>query len=125
MGISSMGDGYGQTPGQLGSMKPGSVEAVISSPPYEGSHVVHSLSPEYLAKFRAKEEELHGKGHSKNKYITGNLHRVNSEGQLGNDKGDTFWSAAKQIVAECHKILRDGGQPVQDGKNIIFCDCKK
>lgn len=34
--------GYGQTPGQLGSLPPGSVEAVVSSPPYAETSVAKS-----------------------------------------------------------------------------------
>ena len=33
----SKGDAYGTFPGQLGAMKPGSVDAVVSSPPYAGA----------------------------------------------------------------------------------------
>jgi hypothetical protein len=33
-------------------------------------------------------------------------------GNIGNDKGETFWAAAKQIVSECHKILKPGGYAI-------------
>ena len=32
-----------------------------------------------------------------------------SDGQLGHTQGDTFWSAAKEIVAESFAILKPGG----------------
>jgi hypothetical protein len=34
MGQSSMGDGYGAAPGQLGALPPGNVDAVVCSPPF-------------------------------------------------------------------------------------------
>ena len=113
-GTAAIGNQYGTTPGNLGNLKPGEVDAVVSSPPYQksDSRGAGKMSPEYLKKFRAKEEELHGKGHSSNKYIKGELHEPDSEGQLGQQEGETFWQAAKQIVAECHQILRPGGYAI-------------
>jgi hypothetical protein len=35
-------DGYGQMPGQLGAMKPGSIDAVVSSPPYSPEALGHA-----------------------------------------------------------------------------------
>ena len=35
-----------------------------------------------------------------------------TEGNIGNDKGETFWQAARQIVSECHKILKPGGHAI-------------
>jgi hypothetical protein len=50
-------------------------------------------------------------------------------GQLGNEQGETFWSAARLIVAECYKILRPGGYAfwvckdfVRDKARVPFSD---
>lgn len=32
-----------------------------------------------------------------------------TDGNIGNDKGDTFWQAAREIVLQCHQILKPGG----------------
>jgi len=81
---------YGDSPGQLGAMKAG---AVVGSPPYA----------EALSNPSNKMEHT-GAG--------GPIHPRNygqSAGQLGQEKGDTFWAAAQTIMAQCHQILAPGG----------------
>jgi hypothetical protein len=38
---------------------------------------------------------------------------------MGVTQGDTFWAAAKQIVAECHKILKPGGHAIWVVKSFV------
>lgn len=102
---------YGTTPGQLGSMKPGDVAAVISSPSWEESldrgvvnraeriELARSLgipsqctSPIDMEKIGKRTQE-YGK----------------STGQLGNTTGETFWEASLQIVSQCYQLLKPGG----------------
>ena len=52
-----------------------------------------------------------------------------SKGQLGHTIGDTFWSAARDILVQCHAILRPGGHAiwvtkrfVRAGKIVAFSD---
>jgi len=82
----SMGIGYGLSPGQLGAMPAG----VVSSPPFEGV-VQHDGGPVL---------QQGGTMYSDYGSIPGNI---------GNNTGDTFWSAAALIVAQCYDILRPGG----------------
>ena len=49
--------------------------------------------------------------------------------QLGNTQGDTFWSAARTIVAQTYAVLRPGGvaiwvtkRYVRDGKIVEFSE---
>lgn len=100
---SYMPDNQGKTKGNLSTMKPGLADAVISSPPYAESGGTPSLG-------------------SVNKDDWG------SEGQLGQEQGETFWSAAKEIVEQCYQILKDGGVAiwvakdfVRKGKRVDFC----
>jgi len=105
-------DDYGQTPGNLGNLKPGEVAAVIGSPPFEGG----------VGSDKKSEQRNHYKDRKTSGGPLGQSLRGdygNSEGQIGNDKGDTFWSAAKQIVAECHKILRPGGYAIWVVKSFV------
>ena len=100
----SMGNTYGSTPGQLGAMPAG----VVTSPPYsetridgngdEGASGLRDENGDYLrgAEGWAKRKEL-GSRYGE------------SAGNIGNNTGDTFWSAAAQIVAQCYAILRPGG----------------
>src|SRR5262249_54598005 len=93
---------YGTAPGQLGALPPGDVEAIVSSPPYEGS--VHN-----------------GNGIDPSK-LTGNRPGPNTQAgaegygifthQLGNTTGDTCWSAAPTILAQCAALLPAGAVAV-------------
>ena len=53
----------------------------------------------------------------------------NAAGNIGNQSGDTFWQAAREIVSQCHAILRPGGHViwickdfVRKGKRVPFSD---
>lgn len=96
-------DDYGQTPGQLGAMKPGSVEAIISSPPYE-SAIEKRKGPSGLmgGTFRLGRSDMQANAEGYGA----------TDGNIGNDRGETFWQAARQIVSECHKILKPGGHAI-------------
>jgi DNA modification methylase len=105
---------YGTTPGQLGSMKEGAVDAVVSSPPYEtGGHHKHQMD--------SWNTNGQGQGTSKEEMGYGT-----HPAQLG---GDTFWTAARQIVQQCHTLLKPGGHAIWIVKDYVkakkivpFCD---
>ncbi len=100
---------YGQSSGNLGNLKSGDVDCVISSPPFE------DFNSKQGGQQRGDGSHLSEKG---DKYAI-------SQENLGNDKGDTFWQAAKTIVEQCHQILKPGGESVADRENIKFCECGK
>ena len=92
---------YPCSDGNIAALPPGEVDAVVSSPPYEGivadtkGHGIKGAKGSIGHGCKADEAE-YGK----------------TEGQLGNDKGETFWQAAKQIVQQCHQILKPGGYAI-------------
>ena len=52
-----------------------------------------------------------------------------SAGQLGNERGPTFWQAARDIVLQCHAVLKPGAVTawvckdfVRAKKRVPFCD---
>lgn len=103
---------------QLGQMKTQSVDAVISSPPFEGVVAFQDKA------FRNK----HGKMFNKTQAIEGTYGSGSAE-QLGNKSGDTFWHAARDIVHECHKILKPKGvciwvckDYIKKGQRVPFSD---
>ena len=156
----------GETPGQLGAMKPGNVDMVVSSPPYaeaqtgggifaamrgKGNYKLttnlpgscyqpaeHGKSKENLGNLKSgdvdcvlgsppyEKAETGGKI-PKDKYpqIGGKIfgyrqeHQGCSKGQLGQDKGDTFWQAAKIIVEQCFQILKPGGHAIWVVKSFV------
>jgi hypothetical protein len=101
------GERNGDSVGQLGSMPEGRFDAVVSSPPYEGQQV--GTGADGRTGWRGYTDMGGGTG-------------AKAE-QLSAMVPDTFWQAAREIVAQCHQILRPGGNPAPDGDNIDFCDC--
>lgn len=79
---------YGTTPGQLGAMPAG----VVSSPPFEES----------IGNDKRVGKAATYTGHRTDEYAP-------TDGNIGNNTGDTFWSAAALIVQQCYAILRPGG----------------
>lgn len=116
---------YGTEDGQLGSMPEGCFDAVVGSPPYEGMEAHPSLG-------HPERDGMPG-GDINNRSTTGatraDVRYGATADQLGNQTGDTFWQAAREIVAQCHAILRPGGHAiwitkdfVRKGKRVPFSD---
>jgi hypothetical protein len=126
--IHTSGEGYGTTPGQLGALPPGSVEAclrprenadgLISSPPYEASFSGNQESTESVAE-SMRRRGCSEKSISKATAHTGNLGYGSTDGQLGSESGDTFWEAAKAIVTECWHVLRPGSYAAWIVKDFV------
>lgn len=117
-GEASSQDGYGNTPGQLGALRPGSVEGLASSPPFETSD---NRKP---GPCLAQSCEAHGVGTSHAKQDV----ELSSD-NLGNERGTTFWEAARDIVAQCHAVLRPCAMTawvckdfVRAKQRVPFCD---
>lgn len=103
---------YGQTPGNLGNLKSGDVDCVISSPPYEGSI------------------QTDGDGIDWSKIKKGGTNKTlaraaigtgygETSGQLAEGQGDTFWAAAKTIIEQCFQILKPGGHAIWVVKSFV------
>ncbi len=119
---SYMPDTHGQTKGNLGNLKAGDVDVILSSPPYEGSIQTNGDGIDWT---KIKEGGTNktlaraavGTGYGKTK------------GQLAEEQGPTFWQAAKEILEQCHKILKPGGHAiwvckdfVRKGQRVPFSD---
>lgn len=89
---------YGSSPGQLASLPPGAppFDGCVSSPPYE-TEQVHSRQPEWLPQK--------------------SIYYGTSTDNLGNS--DTFWSAAREIVAQVYTVLAPGAHAVWVTKRYI------
>ena len=121
---------YGTSPGQLGAMKAGSVDAVVSSPPYEKS--MDSIEDAEARAARADGFQQGQKnlryGQNPNTFLSKDpsglsnqqRHEIAAQNpQIGQLQGETFWSAARDIVAQCYQILKDGGVAIWVVKAFI------
>lgn len=107
---------YGKADGQLGNMPLGE-DAVISSPPYEEQpgHVKPGI--DWVKANRAGDSG--GRHHAPGAPIL-NPAYGNAAGQIGSRKGgDTFWSAAREIVTESYLALRPGGHAAWVVKGFV------
>ena len=102
--------GYGESDANIANLPEGDAPALaVSSPPYEendqrGGHTQVSIE---------KHITTHGYGET--------------YGNIGNDSGNTFWSAALEIVQQTYAVLAPGGHAVwvckryvRNGKIIEF-----
>lgn len=103
-------DDYGSTAGNLGNMPAG----VVSSPPYASN--VNQGDAANDSKARRERKASAGVDMDNAANVGGPNSVLNREqsygsspGQLGNNTGDTFWSAAAIIVQQCYDILQPGG----------------
>lgn len=116
-----------ESTGQLATLAAGEIDAALSSPPYEEQpgHVKPGI--DWQKAKRAGDSG--GQHHAPGAPIL-NPAYGESEGQLGTRKGgETFWTAARQIVTETYLALRPGGHAawvvkgfVKGGKLIDFPD---
>ncbi len=102
---------YGESDGQLSSMKDGGFDAAVSSPPFEDGSPHNGGAAEFIT----------------DKRIFGDY--GNTNGQLGNDSGADFWLAARAIVEQVYQALEPGGHAVWVVKDYVkakkivpFCD---
>ncbi len=105
---------YGATDGQLGNLKEGDVDAVVSSPPFLGARAGTKASVETAGGGPCAERI--------NSVADGDRFGQ-TPGQLGVESPETFWLAARAILEQVHMLLKSGGEPVPDGNGVDFCDC--
>ncbi|KKL64003.1 hypothetical protein LCGC14_2169450 [marine sediment metagenome] len=78
---------------------------IISSPPYEEG-IGHGGNPTSTD----KEKALH---------IANSKRYSETNENLGNQRGDTFWQAAKEIVQQCYQLLKPGGHAIWVTKAFV------
>lgn len=100
-------EAYGTSAGQLGTMPEGCADAVVSSPPWENQAQDHD-----------SKENLKRHGCGRLGKSVGESYG-NTNGQLGNESRETFWSAAAMVVRECHALLRPGGKTIWVVKGFV------
>jgi hypothetical protein len=93
--------------GQLGSMESDGVDAVISSPPFGSGDSASAQSITTRTDKSAQWVKANVGSAGTQGYGT-------SQGQLAqmSTEANTFWEAARDIVRECHAVLKPGGYAV-------------
>lgn len=94
---------YGTSSGQLGGMATGDVAAVVGSPPFENS--IGTKDEDFWAKHNDATQNWNGATRQTADY-------GDDPANIGNDSGETFWSAAKLIIDQCYQILPPGAPAV-------------
>jgi DNA modification methylase len=121
---------YGNEPGQIEGLKDGSVEAVVSSPPYS-ANTKHDYKMSEDGKTRARDVKRGFKqGHG---CFRGSEGYGNTPGQIGREAPETYWQAVHDVYLSCFKAMKPGGviclvvkDCVKDKKRVRLCDdtCK-
>ena len=119
---------YGDAPGQLTRLPMG----LVSSPPYEGSlnqHATANDTGRRLARMRRAGIDVSIRSNPGG--TNGVMRRAQTYGeapeQIGATTGDTFWSAARQVVEQCYALLAPRSPAVwvvkdyvKDGQRVEF-----
>jgi len=93
---------YGQTEGQIGSLKEGDLAAVVTSPPYADSGGTPSLGSVNKDNWGAE-----GKDICSRRGLTAGYGQT--EGQIGNAAGETYWAAMRTVYQQCLLALPPDG----------------
>lgn len=105
------GYNYGTDPANLGNMKGGFNQA-ITSPPYEASNGHPSLGSVNNDDWGNEGTDITGRRGKTGAYS-------DETTNLGNQRGETFWSASRTILEELFKVLKPGGHAVFVTKRFV------
>lgn len=108
---------YSKNPANLGNLPYGSIDAVISSPPYENQ--IHKGSGEWS---KSPEGRLLGGKESTGGKMLGvpqGAEYIESQGNIGNLKGESYLQSMLQVYQQCHKVLKPQGLLILVVKNFI------
>jgi len=135
---------YSTNPDNIGNLRYGNIDCVISSPPYEGIEARDRSKEawwdeERELRFSGGSAKI-SKGYSIDTIITsppyegttgegkeigseghtvGAFHYGNNRGQIGNLKGECYLEAMLQVYRECHRVLKPQGLMILVTKNFI------
>jgi hypothetical protein len=128
-------DSYGQTPGQLGAMKPGAVNAVLGSPPWmsvlgeRGEHIRDADTKDVKYSDEHPKESTTGGDRTSEKACAARRKRAENTKnigcivQSGNAGGlvnvETYWSEVRKVYEQCHQALKPGGVIVMVVKDYV------
>lgn len=113
---------YGLTPGQLGNMPLGRADAVVSSPPWQatlardaidqGARKAYALEHGIANTEHVSPVDMERKGARDQSY-------GRTTGQIGNQRGETFWTASQAIMTQVFQTIRPGGVAIWVCKSFV------
>jgi len=95
--------GYGQTPGNIGNLPDKGLDGIVTSPPWEGNPASKESLDGRAGTIRANPR------YPGEKLYFANYAKQDSDGNLGNDSGDTYWQAVAEVYRQCLLALKPGG----------------
>jgi hypothetical protein len=103
--------GYGTTPGSLGNLRPGSVDSVVSSPPFADGVAFADKEFERQSRKGTTVHQYDKQPYEQRGFLNPNYAEHAATCNLGEfrEPTPTFWGEAKKIVQQCHAILKPGG----------------
>lgn len=129
-------DTYGQADGQIGRLSAGSIDAAVTSPPWEDGKEGVMKASKFKDPKAFAEVQRH-KGHyasagAKLACMVRDEQRSDygsTAGQIGNSKGETYWEAVSAVYRSCFQAIRPGGviclvvkDYIKAGKRVPLCD---
>lgn len=131
--LQAIKDGYPESEGQIGALKSGTADAVVSSPPWEknceGGRKASRLG---AATKILKCKRGHG---ASDAAVLAQAERDelkiygDSAGQIGKESCETYWQAMMQVYSSCFLAIKAGGyigivvkDYVKDKKRVHLCD---
>jgi len=105
---------YSNNPNNLGNLPYGSIDAVITSPPYEERHSYPDVERE-----RHAVEKLKAHPDSKIGGVRIHEHESSNPENIGNLKGESYLSAMLEVYQGCWRVLKPQGLMVLVTKNFI------
>lgn len=106
---------YGRTPGQISRLPKGGLDAVATSRPFANCEPCQDKKFKINdgRKCRPQGQDGYGK----------------TDGQIGNQEGETYWQAMRIVYAQCYAALRSGGvigvvvkDYIKGGQRVRLCD---
>lgn len=99
---------YGSTPGQIGSLKAGSLDGVVTSPPFEAQ--MNQGGADKTQIYR-KWCEQNGRNPDAANAQTQNASKQwgESPDQVGNMSGETYWQAMHAVYSQMFAAMKNGG----------------
>jgi DNA modification methylase len=118
LGQSCRHGGYGVSGGQIGALKEGKVAAVVTSPPYSGTHVAGDMRVDNSKR-----------GTGTDLCMQQGANYGETDGNIGHEQGETYWTAMSQVYRQCLIAIRPGGYMavvvkdyVKDKARVPLCD---